>query len=89
MRNMNSSIVIRFIGVAVLVGLNAFFVAIEFSVVASRRTRMEQLATQGLSNAKIVLGWVESQESRDKLIAAAQVGITVASLALGYLGLHN
>lgn len=83
---MNISIVFRFIGVAVLVGLNAFFVAIEFAVVAARRTRVEQLATQGSGSAKIVLGWVESQEAKDKLIAAAQVGITVASLALGYLG---
>jgi CBS domain containing-hemolysin-like protein len=83
---MSSSIVFRFIGVAVLVGLNAFFVAVEFAVVAARRTRVEHLATQGSGSAKIVLGWVESQEARDRLIAAAQVGITVASLALGYLG---
>jgi CBS domain containing-hemolysin-like protein len=83
---MNADIAIRFVGVAVLIGLNAFFVAIEFAVVASRRTRVEQLVTQGSGTAKIVLGWVESQEAKDKLIAAAQVGITIASLALGYLG---
>jgi putative hemolysin len=83
---MNISIVFRFIGVAVLVGLNAFFVSVEFAVVAARRTRVEQLATRGSGSAKIVLGWIESQEARDKLIAAAQVGITIASLALGYLG---
>jgi len=83
---MDISILIRFIGVAVLIGLNAFFVAIEFSVVASRRTRVEQLVADGSGAAKLVMDWVESQEARDRLIAASQVGITVASLALGYLG---
>ncbi len=83
---MNTSILFRFVGVAVLIGLNAFFVTIEFAVVAARRTRVEQLAIQGSGSASIVLRWIESQEAKDKLIAAAQVGITVASLALGYLG---
>jgi putative hemolysin len=83
---MNATTVLQFIGVAALIGLNAFFVAVEFSVVASRRTRVEQLVAQGSGAAKIVLGWVESQEAKDKLIAAAQVGITIASLALGYAG---
>jgi putative hemolysin len=83
---MNATTVLQFVGVAALIGLNAFFVAVEFSVVASRRTRVEQLVAQGSGTAKIVLGWVESQEAKDKLIAAAQVGITIASLALGYAG---
>lgn len=83
---MNTSIILRFVGVTMLVGLNAFFVAMEFAVVASRRTRVAQLAAGGSGTAQIVLRWVESQEAKDKLIAAAQVGITVASLALGYLG---
>lgn len=83
---MNTTIVLKFIGVAVLVGLNAFFVSIEFAVVAARRTRVEQLAAQGSGTAKLVLSWVESQKAKDRLIAAAQVGITIASLALGYLG---
>lgn len=82
---MNTTI-LKFIGVAVLIGLNAFFVSIEFAVVTARRTRVEQLAAQGSGTAKLVLRWVESQEAKDKLIAAAQVGITAASLALGYLG---
>jgi CBS domain containing-hemolysin-like protein len=80
------SIIFRFLGVAVLIGLNAFFVAIEFSVVASRKTRVEQMMAQGSRTAKIVLEWIDSQEARDRLIAASQVGITAASLALGYLG---
>ena len=85
---MNATTVLQFVGVAALIGLNAFFVAVEFSVVASRRTRVEQLVVQGSGTAKIVLGWVESQEAKDKLIAAAQVGITIASLGLGGYGEH-
>ncbi len=83
---MNTEIALKFMGVALLIGLNAFFVAIEFSVVASRRTRVEQMVAEGSGAAKVVLGWVESLEAKDRLIAAAQVGITIASLALGYLG---
>jgi putative hemolysin len=83
---MNTEIAFRFASVSVLIALNAFFVAMEFAVVASRRTRVEQLVTEGSGTAEIVLGWVESQEAKDRLIAAAQVGITAASLALGYLG---
>ena len=82
---MNATI-LKLIGVLMLIGLNAFFVAIEFSVIASRRTRVERLAIKGSSRAKIVLGWVQSQAAKDRLIAASQVGITIASLALGYLG---
>jgi CBS domain containing-hemolysin-like protein len=81
-----SATILKLTGVLVLIGLNAFFVAIEFAVIASRRTRVERLAVKGSSRAKIVLGWVQSQEDKDKLIAASQVGITIASLALGYLG---
>jgi putative hemolysin len=82
---MNTTI-LKFVGVVALIGVNAFFVSIEFAVVTARRTRVEQLAAQGSGAARRVLRWVESQEAKDKLIAAAQVGITAASLALGYLG---
>jgi putative hemolysin len=83
---MNAGAVLGFFGVAALIGLNAFFVGMEFAVVASRRTRVQGMVAEGSRGARIVLGWVESQEAKDKLIAAAQVGITIASLALGYLG---
>ena len=72
---MNVDIAIRFVGVAVLIGLNAFFVAVEFAVVASRRTRVEQLVAQGSGTAKIVLGWVESQKAKDKLIGPYPVSL--------------
>jgi CBS domain containing-hemolysin-like protein len=85
---MDTGTILRFVGVLLLVGLNAFFVAIEFAVVAARRTRVEQLVADGSGAASIVLRWVESKEAKDKLVAAAQVGITIASLALGYLGVE-
>jgi len=79
-------IVARIIGVFFLIGVNAFFVMVEFTAVASRRTWIDQLAREGESRARIVQQWVASQEHKDALIAAAQLGVTVASLALGYLG---
>jgi CBS domain containing-hemolysin-like protein len=79
-------IIVKIIGVFLLIGLNAFFVAVEFAVVASRRTRVDQMARGGGAAVRIVQRWVGSQEQKDGLIAAAQLGITIASLALGYLG---
>ncbi len=80
------TILFKVLGVFLLIGLNGFFVTVEFAAVASRRTRIDQLAQQGGTRARIVQRWVRSQESKDALIAAAQLGITIASLALGYLG---
>jgi len=80
------TVLAKFIGVAALIGLNGFFVAVEFSLVTSRPSRIERLAAEGNASARIVQRWLATKESRDRLIAAAQVGITIASLALGYLG---
>jgi CBS domain containing-hemolysin-like protein len=70
----------------ILVGLNGFFVAVEFSIVSSRRTRLE-LITENKGRAyQLVHAWLDQNTSRDRLIAAAQLGITVVSLALGAVG---
>jgi CBS domain containing-hemolysin-like protein len=66
-----------------LVLLNGFFVASEFSLVAVRRTRIDQLAAEGNASALIVQRAVREL---DRYIAATQVGITVASLLLGGIG---
>jgi CBS domain containing-hemolysin-like protein len=69
--------------VVALVLANAFFVATEFALVGVRRARMEQLATGGNRSAIVaqeVLGHL------DAYIAACQFGITLASLALGWVG---
>ncbi|MBS1967923.1 MAG: HlyC/CorC family transporter [Chloroflexi bacterium SZAS-1] len=76
-------ILFRLAGVLVLVALNAFFVAAEFALVGARRTRLEQLAAAGNSTA--ALGR-RMQNDLDRYIAAAQLGITLASLALGWIG---
>ena len=73
----------RLLAVAALVAANGFFVAVEFSLVTARRARLE--AMRGATDAalKIVL---RMQNDTDLFIAAAQLGITIASLALGWVG---
>ena len=80
---MNEELGWRLAAVAFLVGANGFFVAAEFALVTVRRTRIEQLANEGNSRAKVVKG---SFENLDRYIAGTQVGITLASLALGWIG---
>src|SRR6185503_12962024 len=74
---------LRIAGVLVLVALNGFFVAAEFALVGARRTRLDQLAEAG--NTAAALGR-RMQDDLDRYIAAAQLGITLASLALGWIG---
>jgi putative hemolysin len=75
--------VLGLLSVPALVALNAFFVAAEFALVAVRRTRVEEMARQGVRGA----GSVQSAVARlDHSIAATQLGITLASLALGWVG---
>jgi len=72
--------------IVVLIALNAFFVSVEFAVVAARKARIEVLAEGGDVSANVVKGWLENPAARDRLIAAAQLGITIVSLALGAVG---
>ncbi len=68
---------------ALIVFLNAYFVATEYGLVASRRSRIEQLASEGNTRAR----WVKSALANlNPYISATQIGITIAGLALGYLG---
>jgi len=76
-------IILGLVAVLVLVAANGLFVATEFSYVAVRRTRVEQLASQGQSRARLLLA---SLHDLDSYIAATQLGITMSSLALGWLG---
>jgi CBS domain containing-hemolysin-like protein len=71
------------IAVLLLVLANGFFVAAEFSLVSVRRTRIEQLAQEGNATAKVTKRAIEHLDS---YIAATQLGITLASLALGWIG---
>jgi CBS domain containing-hemolysin-like protein len=71
------------IAVLVLVFLNGFFVAAEFALVGSRKTRISQLAAEGSAGAKSA---EKAIEHLDSYIAATQLGITLASLGLGWIG---
>ena len=66
-----------------LVAANGFFVAAEFSLVKVRQTRIDELSAEGKSNARVVQ---EELQHLDTYIAATQLGITLASLALGWIG---
>jgi putative hemolysin len=65
-----------------LVLLNGFFVAAEFALVSVRSTRIDQLIEQGNRMARLVK---RAQADPNRFISAAQVGITMASLALGWI----
>lgn len=73
----------KLLAVFVLVGLNGFFVAAEFSLVTVRRTRINQLVAEGNLLAKTVQ---KATLDPDSFIAATQLGITMASLGLGWIG---
>jgi CBS domain containing-hemolysin-like protein len=70
-------------GVLALVLTNGFFVAAEFSIVAVRKTRVDQLVADGHRGARAVRRAVTNP---DRYIAATQLGITMASLGLGWIG---
>src|SRR5262249_11541368 len=66
-----------------LVLANGFFVAAEFAIVKARPTRLEQLVREGSSRAKLAL---RITRQLDAYLSANQLGITLASLALGWIG---
>jgi CBS domain containing-hemolysin-like protein len=70
-------------GIVFLIGMNAFFAAAEFSLVAVRVSRVRQLVEKGDPRAKIVELLVSDLS---RVVSGVQVGITIASLSLGYLG---
>ena len=76
------SLMLRLVAVIVLVAANAFFVAAEFALVAARRTRIEALVRRGDRKAKTVQ---KALQDLYRQLSAAQLGITVASILLGYV----
>src|SRR5262245_31186766 len=66
-----------------LVLLNAFFVAAEFAIVKIRPTRLEQLQRTGDSRARLALA---ISHRLDAYLSATQLGVTLASLGLGWIG---
>ncbi len=74
---------IRLFGVLALVLANGFFVAAEFSIISVRKTRIDQLLAEGSRMARPVR---RALDNPDRFIAATQLGITMASLGLGWIG---
>jgi CBS domain containing-hemolysin-like protein len=71
------------VGVAVLVAANGFFVASEFALVRARQGRLEQMRDEGKAGASLAL---EQVDRIDEYLSACQLGITMASLGIGFLG---
>jgi CBS domain containing-hemolysin-like protein len=66
-----------------LIAINGFFVAAEFALVRSRRGKIEQAAEEGEAGAEAV---VEQLDRIDESLSACQIGVTVASIGIGFLG---
>ena len=79
----SGSIFINLFVIAFLLLANGFFVASEFAMVKVRKTRIEQLVKEGSGTAKIAL---EAIKDLDKFIAAVQLGVTISSIGLGWVG---
>jgi len=86
MPSSDGSSIFDFVGVLavlVLVAANGFFVAAEFSLVAVRRSRVAELVAAGRTNA---VALKRAVDHLDAYLAATQLGITISSLALGWVG---
>ncbi len=77
------ALILNFVVVAVLVFLNGFFVAAEFAIVKIRDTQLEPLILKGAKRAKVARQVIHNL---DPALSACQLGITLASLALGWVG---
>ncbi|MHB1327588.1 MAG: hemolysin family protein [Gemmatimonadales bacterium] len=79
----STGVISGLIGVVALVLANAFFVAAEFALVGARKTRLEELSRTG--DRKAILAY-RAVQSLDRYISATQLGITLSSLGLGWIG---
>jgi CBS domain containing-hemolysin-like protein len=79
----NRDILLRLLSVLALIAINAFFVTAEFSMVSVRRSRINQLVEAGDIQARTVQSL---QRSIERLLSTTQLGITLSSLALGWIG---
>ncbi|HEU4711339.1 MAG TPA: hemolysin family protein [Pyrinomonadaceae bacterium] len=77
------AILLKLLSVIVLVAANGFFVAAEFALVGVRISRIETLVAAGSRSAKRLMGLLQNLNA---YLSACQLGITLASLALGWIG---
>ena len=78
-----STIIVNWIIVFLLLLVNAFFVSAEFAIVRARKNRIEQLNKEGNVDAKLAL---KALDDVNFFIAAVQVGVTIASIGIGWFG---
>jgi CBS domain containing-hemolysin-like protein len=76
----------KLVAIAALVALNAFFVACEFSIVKVRTTQLDALLEEGDPRARFV---THVRAHLDAYLSATQLGVTLASLALGWIGAQS
>ena len=79
----SSYTVLKLLSAFIFVAINAFFVAAEFSIVKIRRSRLEEIEAHGNKKAKLA---IKVTSALDSYLSATQLGITLASLALGWIG---
>ncbi|MFY7806393.1 MAG: hemolysin family protein [Limnoraphis robusta] len=79
----SQDLLVRLLSVFLLIAINAFFVTAEFSMVSVRRSRISQLVDEGDRPARAVQ---RLQRRIDLLLSTTQFGITLSSLALGWIG---
>jgi CBS domain containing-hemolysin-like protein len=72
----------KLLAVLILLGLNGFFVAVEFALVRARRTRLEAMTRAGDTKARLALRAIGNL---GRMLSASQLGITLASLGLGWV----
>src|ERR1700688_215266 len=76
-------VLLRVLLILLLVAANAFFAAAEFSLVSVRETRIQQLISSGRISARIVQ---RLHQHLDEVVNGVQLGITMVSLTLGWIG---
>jgi len=80
------NVAVPFLVIALMVALNALYVAAEFATVGSRRSRVQQDAAAGSGSAKRLLAILTDPKRLDAYVAACQIGITLSSLVAGAYG---
>jgi CBS domain containing-hemolysin-like protein len=81
------AVLLPFAVIMLLVLLNGFFVAAEFSIIGVRPTQLEEMTeAQAGGGRKVVMDVLDSRVKQDRYIATAQLGITIASLGLAMYG---
>ncbi len=80
---MHNFTLLQFVVVALLILINGFFVATEFVLVSIRETRVEQLVEAGVAGARAVR---RLQQGLEDVLPAVQLGVTLCSLAIGWVG---